>query len=60
MAEADAEKAVGRPSIDVSEDGLLFLKRLNYSWTKISDILGISRSRGDRHLQNCVRDFKSP
>ena len=44
MAEADAEKAVGRPSIDVSEDDILLLKRLNYSWTKISDILGISCS----------------
>ena len=51
MAEADAEKAVGRPSIDVSEDDILFLKGLNYSWTKISDILEISRSTLYRRLQ---------
>ena len=33
--------AVGRPCIDVSKDDILVLKGLNYSWTKIADILGI-------------------
>ena len=31
------------PCIDVSKDDILVLKGLNYSWTKIADILGISR-----------------
>ena len=43
--------AVGRPSINVSEDDILFLKGLNYSWTKIADILGISRRTLYRRLE---------
>ena len=43
--------AVGRPCIDVSKDDILVLKGLNYSWTKIADILGISRRTLYRRLE---------
>ena len=43
--------SAGRPSIEISKDDILFLKGLDYSWTKIASILGISRSTLYRRLE---------
>lgn len=41
----------GRPPVDVSLTAILDLRRLNYTWSKISSILGISRSTLYRRLE---------
>ena len=43
--------AVGRPSIEVEKDDIQSLRALNFSWTKISKILGISRQTLYRRLE---------
>lgn len=40
----------GRPKIDVSVEEIEFLRQLRFSWTKIAEILGISRSTLYRRL----------
>ena len=42
---------VGRPKLDVARDEIIYLKQLNYSWTKIAEILQISRQTLYRRLQ---------
>ena len=46
----NSDDNVGRPRIDVSEDDILALSQLNYSWSKIADVLGISRCTLYRRL----------
>ena len=43
--------AVGRPRLDVDLNDILELRKLNYTWTKIAAILGISRSTLYRRLE---------
>ena len=45
--------SIGRPCIDVCKEELLRLKELNYSWTKIARMIGVSRST----LYRKLRDF---
>ena len=40
----------GRPAIDVDITDVEYLRNLRFTWTKIADILGISRSTLYRHL----------
>ena len=47
----DSTTRAGRPSIQVCKDDILFLKALDYSWTKIAKILEISRSTLYRRLE---------
>jgi len=42
---------VGRPPVNVDLDTVMDLRALNYSWSKISKILGISRSTLYRKLE---------
>jgi len=46
-----AENIKGRPKLDVTKEEILHLKHLNYSWTKIADILDVSRQTLYRRLQ---------
>ena len=41
----------GRPRLEVSKEAILSLKQLNYSWTKIARMLGISRHTLYRRLE---------
>ena len=41
----------GRPKKDVTVDDIISLRRLNYSWKKISDLLQISRSTLYRRME---------
>ena len=36
------DDSVGRPKLDVTREEIIHLKQLNYSWTKIAEILQIS------------------
>ena len=44
--------SAGRPQIDVDFDDIELLRQLRFSWTKIAEILGISRSTLYRRLQS--------
>ena len=46
-----AENCKGRPKLDVTKEEILHLKSLNYSWTKIAEILEVSRQMLYRRLQ---------
>ena len=46
-----AENSKGRPKLEVTKEAILYLKRLNFSWTKIAEILEISRQTLYRRLQ---------
>ena len=48
-----SNNGVGRPRIDVSEEDILSLSQLNYSWSKIADILGNFRNT----LYHRLREF---
>ena len=41
----------GRPRLDISKESILSLRRLNYSWTKVARLLGISRKTLYRRLK---------
>ena len=41
----------GRPRLDISKESILSLRRLNYSWTKVARLLGISRKILYRRLK---------
>jgi len=41
----------GRPRLEVEKEDILMLKRLNYSWTRIAEILDISLTTLYRPLQ---------
>ena len=43
---------VGRSKVDVDIEDIMALKSLNYGWTKIASILGISRSTLYRRLND--------
>jgi len=43
--------AVGRPRVDVSKEDIVDLRKLNYSWSKIAEMLGISRQTLYRRLE---------
>ena len=42
---------LGRPRLDTDVDEILELRRLNFSWTKIASVVGISRSTLYRRLE---------
>ena len=46
----DDSHSAGRPRLDVDKEDILSLRRLNYSWTKIARVLGISRPTLYRRL----------
>ena len=46
-------KAVGQPQANVAKEHMVDLKMLNYSWSKISQMLGISRQTLYRQLKEC-------
>lgn len=43
-------RSVGRPTIEVDVCDIEYLRSLRFSWTKIANILGISRSTLYRRL----------
>ena len=45
------QSEVGRPQLEVCKDDIVALRQLHFSWTKISQILGITRSTLYRRLQ---------
>ena len=45
------QSEVGRPQLEVCKDDIMAPRHLHFSWTKISQILGISRSTLYRRLQ---------
>lgn len=45
------DDSVGRPKLDVTREEIIHLKQLNYTWTKIAEILQISRQTLYRRLQ---------
>lgn len=45
------DDSVGRPKLDVTREEIIHLKQLNYSWTKIAEILQISRQTLYRQLE---------
>ena len=49
-SDIDQGSKVGWPKVNASVDEILSLRALHYSWTKISNLLGISRSTLYRHL----------
>ncbi len=42
--------SVGRPKIELDIEEILSLRNLQYSWTKISDLVGVARSTLYRRL----------
>ena len=52
----DETNKPGRPKIEVDVNEVLSLRSLNYSWTKISEILGISRCTLYRRLREAGID----
>lgn len=46
------EGGVGRPCLEVCKEELLSLRQLNYSWTKIARMIGVSRRTLYRRLQD--------
>ena len=42
---------VGRPCIQINEGDILELRQLNFSWTKIASVLGVSRQTLYRRLE---------
>ena len=42
---------IGGPQLDVQKEDILALKKLNYSWTKVARLLGISRQTLYRRLE---------
>ena len=45
------DPSIGRPYINISKEDILSLRRLNYTWTKISRMLGVSRKTLYRRLE---------
>ena len=43
-SDIDQGSKVGRPKVNANVDEILSLRALHYSWTKLSDLLGISIS----------------
>ena len=43
----------GRPILDIQMDDIKALRRLNYKWKKIAEILGVSRATLYRRLKEC-------
>ena len=41
----------GRPNLKVEKEDILILKSLNYSWTRITELLGVSRHTLYHQLQ---------
>ena len=52
----DETNKLGHPKIEVDVNEVLSLQSLNYSWTKISEILGISRCTLYRRLREAGID----
>ncbi len=54
-------RARGRPALDVSVEDIEYLRGMRFSWTKIAEILGISRSTLYRRLEEegieCDRQY---
>lgn len=42
---------IGRPPVDISKDDIIVLRELNYTWTKISRMLDVSRKTLYRRLE---------
>ena len=49
----------GRPRLDVSKEAILSLRQLNYSWTKVARMLGISRHTLYRRLNEYDLDTET-
>ena len=47
----DSRNQYGRPNIDVSKEEILALQQMNYSWTKVARLIGVSRRTLYRRLQ---------
>jgi len=45
------ESCIGRPKLDITKEEIIQLKHLNYSWTEIAKLLGVSRQTLYRRLQ---------
>ena len=47
----DGDSTAGHRPIDVSKEDIISLRKLNYTWTKIARMLGISRKTLYRRLE---------
>ena len=50
-SDEEETKIYGRPSINVDKVEIIHLRALNFSWTKISKILGVCRQTVYRQLE---------
>ena len=50
ICSSEINSGAGRPHLEVEKEDILLLKRLNYSWTRVAEMLDISRPTLYRRL----------